>query len=75
MCCILICYGLQPGLDMVQSQTYSLYAVCCNIIDPVSPDTTNLVSCIKVNGPFNCGYYNIPKLLTLVFLCESKALS
>lgn len=38
------------GLEMVQKQTYSLYAVCCNIIDPVSPDTTNLISCIKV-GP------------------------
>ncbi len=53
---------------MVQSQTYSLYAVCCNIIDPVSPDTTNLVSCIKVNGCFNCGYYYIYKLLSLVFM-------
>ena len=38
----------QEGLDIVQSQKYSLYAVCCNIIDPVCPDTTNLVSCIKV---------------------------
>jgi len=39
-----------PKLEFIESQTYLLYAVCCNVIDPVNPDTTNLVSCVKV-GP------------------------
>jgi hypothetical protein len=38
-----------PSVDWVQSVRYELYAVCTNIMDPVNPDTTNLVSLIKVN--------------------------
>eukprot|EP00088_Acartia_fossae_P045284 TRINITY_DN4865_c0_g1_i2.p1 TRINITY_DN4865_c0_g1~~TRINITY_DN4865_c0_g1_i2.p1 ORF type:complete len:942 (-),score=230.14 TRINITY_DN4865_c0_g1_i2:411-3098(-) len=37
-------------LEWVQTTRYELYAVCTNIMDPVNPDTTNLVSLVKV-GP------------------------
>ena len=38
------------GKEVKESRTYHLYAVCCNVVDPVNPDNTSLVSCIKV-GP------------------------
>jgi len=38
------------GREVKESRTYHLYAVCCNVVDPVNPDSTSLVSCIKV-GP------------------------
>jgi len=39
-----------PDLEIVECITYELFAVCTNIMDPVNPDTTNLVSLVKV-GP------------------------
>ena len=36
------------GLDIKESQTYNLYAVCCNIVDPTNPEATSLISCINV---------------------------
>ena len=36
--------------NIKESQTYLLYAVCCNIVDPVNPEATSLVSCVNV-GP------------------------
>merc|ERR1719187_2532825 len=35
---------------VVESRAYSLYAVCNNVVDPVNPEATSLVSCVKV-GP------------------------
>ena len=37
-------------LNIKESRTYLLYAVCCNIVDPINPEATSLVSCINV-GP------------------------
>jgi len=39
-----------PNIEIIQSLKYELYAVCTNIMDPVNPDSTNLVSLVKV-GP------------------------
>jgi len=33
-----------------ESRNYSLYAVCSNVVDPVNPEATSLVSCVRV-GP------------------------
>jgi len=42
--------GEVEGKVMKESRTYHLYAVCCNVVDPINPDSTSLVSCVKV-GP------------------------
>jgi len=41
---------LKEGQESKESRTYHLYAVNCNVADPVNPEATSLVSCIKV-GP------------------------
>jgi PAB-dependent poly(A)-specific ribonuclease subunit 2 len=38
------------GRTVTESRTYFLYAVCCNVTDPVTPDASSLVSCVQV-GP------------------------
>ena len=43
-----------PNIEIIQSLKYELYAVCTNIMDPVNPDSTNLVSLVKVIFLFVC---------------------
>ena len=38
------------GKVMKESRTYHLYAVTSNVVDPVTPEASSLVSCVKV-GP------------------------
>ena len=38
------------GRQVKESRTYHLYAVCCNVVDPVNPEASSLVSCVQV-GP------------------------
>ena len=33
---------------VTESRTYHLYAVCCNVVDPVTPEASSLISCVKV---------------------------
>ena len=34
--------------EVVESRTYSLYAVCCTVVDPTNPEASSLVSCVQV---------------------------
>ena len=44
------------GQNIKESRTYRLYAVCCNVVDPVNPEATSLVSCINVGPSYHARY-------------------